>query len=68
MLMSLKMKSKHLVPDASAPILFFFVFFSKPFSSLKLSFDSGSVMNQPQKRSNRLKALYGLYAFPGFQA
>lgn len=48
MLMSLKMKSKHLVPDASAPILFFFVFFSKPFSSLKLSFDSGSVMNQPK--------------------
>lgn len=27
MLMSLKMKSKHLVPDASAPILFFFCFF-----------------------------------------
>lgn len=44
MLMPLKMKSKHLVPHASAPIIFFF---SKPFSSLKLSFDSGSVMNQP---------------------
>lgn len=27
MLMSLKMKSKHLVPNASAPILVFFFFF-----------------------------------------
>lgn len=34
MLMSLKMKSKHLVPDASAPIYFLFFIFSPNHSVL----------------------------------
>lgn len=45
-----------------------FFFPSQPSSSLKLSFDSGSVMNQLTKRSNRLEALCRLSAFLGFQA